>query len=132
MKTKKCSVCGIEKPLADFPFRNKQKGTYRAECKECHCQQVKKRYYHNKELINNTKQGKKCIKCGYNKCLAALEYHHIIPNNKKDTIARLSTHANINDALQETNKCILLCANCHREFHYLHTKYGITLEDFLK
>lgn len=31
----------------------------------------------------------------------------------------------------EIDKCVCLCANCHREFHYLE-KQGLTLEDYLK
>ena len=36
METKKCSKCGRELPLSSFPWRNKSKGTYRSDCKECH------------------------------------------------------------------------------------------------
>lgn len=28
-------------------------------------------------------------------------------------------------------KCIILCANCHREFHYLERLNGITIDEFL-
>ena len=33
--TKKCTKCGIVKPITDFYFRTDSK-TYRRECKECH------------------------------------------------------------------------------------------------
>ena len=33
---------------------------------------------------------------------------------------------------KELDKCDLLCANCHREFHYLHTFNGLSYDDFLK
>ena len=78
------------------------------------------------------KEGKSCVKCGYDKCVAALEYHHINPKQKIDTVAKLSTHSNLDAAFQEIEKCVLLCANCHREFHYLEEKNGITLKEFLK
>ncbi len=132
METKICTKCGLEKPIEDFHWRNKAQRTRRSECKECHNRQVKKRYNDNKNEINLLKEGKKCEKCGYNKCVAALDYHHINPNLKIDTVAKLSTHSNLNSALEEINKCILLCANCHREFHFLEEKEGISLEEFLK
>ena len=33
--------------------------------------------------------------------------------------------------LNEINKCISLCANCHREFHYLNSLNNLKLEDYL-
>ena len=36
METKICSKCGRELPLDQFNFRNKAKGTRRADCKDCH------------------------------------------------------------------------------------------------
>ena len=44
METKKCSKCGKELPLSAFPWRNKSKGTYRADCKECHSNYMKQKY----------------------------------------------------------------------------------------
>ena len=132
METKVCSKCGIEKPIDDFHWRNKSLGTRRSECKECHNNIVKQKYAKNKEIINELKKDKSCVKCGYNKCFAALDFHHIDPNNKVDTVARLSAYSNAESALKEAEKCVLLCANCHREFHYLEEKNGITLEEFLK
>lgn len=60
--------------------------------------------------------GGKCIFCYYNKCNSALEFHHLDPQEKDFT---LSTNANIgfDKAKEEIKKCILVCANCHREIH---------------
>ena len=132
MKTKICSVCGIEKPIEEFGFRDKQKGTYRANCKSCHSKAMKDKYHKNKELLNDAKKNLSCEKCGYNKCLEALEFHHIDSTTKINTVARLSVHSNIETATQEMKKCIVLCANCHREFHFLEKATNITLEEFLK
>jgi hypothetical protein len=60
--------------------------------------------------------GGKCVICGYNRCQQALDVHHVDPNEKDFTIA-----ANTNKAYalvsEEIRKCVLLCANCHREYH---------------
>ena len=57
-----------------------------------------------------------CQICGYNKCANALEYHHLDPSLKDFTIS--SKWARSWEATcDELKKCILLCANCHREVH---------------
>lgn len=60
-------------------------------------------------------RGGKCIRCGYNKCLKALEFHHIDPTQKDFTIS--NDHFKLMDAIKETEKCILICSNCHKELH---------------
>jgi len=60
-------------------------------------------------------KGGKCTVCGYNRCVGALDLHHI--GNKK---FNFSTDAYLHDwetIKRELDKCILLCSNCHREYH---------------
>ena len=61
--------------------------------------------------------GNKCCLCGYNNCISALEFHHIDPNSKSYGIASNGTCHNIQKDLEEIKKCVLVCANCHREIH---------------
>lgn len=61
--------------------------------------------------------GNKCNLCGYDKTISALEFHHIHPENKEYGIASNGTCHNIQKDLNEVKKCILVCANCHREIH---------------
>lgn len=56
-----------------------------------------------------------CERCGYNKCIKALEFHHLDPSKKDFTIS--NDHFRLKEAIEESKKCILLCANCHRELH---------------
>lgn len=53
-----------------------------------------------------------CQKCGYAKCLAALQFHHKDANSKTATVTR---YASKDRMLTEALKCELLCANCHAE-----------------
>ena len=121
METKICSKCNIEKSIEEFAFRNKAKGTRRAECKQCISNRQKIKYHKQKEELNELKKQKECVKCGENR-FYLLDFHHINPETKVDTIARLSTHSNAESVYKEINKCICLCANCHREFHWLKKK----------
>ena len=65
-------------------------------------------------------KGGKCQICGYNKCQDALEFHHLDPS-KKDYNVSGGTKS-FNTLKSEVDKCILVCANCHREIHCGITK----------
>ena len=60
-------------------------------------------------------RGGKCIRCGYDKCIKALEFHHLDPSKKDFTISNDNFH--LMDAIEESKKCILICSNCHKELH---------------
>lgn len=63
--------------------------------------------------------GGKCSKCGYNKNLAALSFHHL--SDKSFTLgARKLSNSKWEDLEKEAKKCELLCSNCHMEEHYPH------------
>lgn len=69
----------------------------------------------NKKILTNT-FGSKCQICGYDKCLAALEFHHKDPSKKEYNISKIAGKNNLSyEDLKEICKCILVCANCHRE-----------------
>lgn len=61
--------------------------------------------------------GEKCQCCGYDKCITALEFHHLDPS-QKDFSFGSNTNRSWNSTKEELKKCILVCANCHREVHY--------------
>ena len=60
--------------------------------------------------------GDKCCICGYNKCQSALELHHLKPEEEDFTIGQ-TLNKDLEIILKELQKCILVCANCHREIH---------------
>lgn len=61
--------------------------------------------------------GGRCNLCGYNKSIAALQFHHINPEDKTYGLAQKGTCHKLESDLEELKKCILVCANCHREIH---------------
>ena len=64
--------------------------------------------------------GGKCKICGYNKCLAALTFHHRNPLEKSFGLAEnVCRSKTIDDLKKEVDKCDLLCSNCHHEEHYM-------------
>ena len=60
-------------------------------------------------------KGGKCEICGYNKCLAALTFHHRDPSKKEFSISTKNRTLERNK--EEVDKCILLCCRCHAEEH---------------
>lgn len=66
-------------------------------------------------------KGGKCVKCGYDKCEGALQFHHRDPAEKEFTLSKINlndTNFSFEKILIEVEKCDLLCANCHAEEHY--------------
>ncbi len=62
--------------------------------------------------------GGKCERCGYDKCMASLDFHHIDPTQKEFSICQANRHTNWEKIQKELDKCMLLCKNCHYELHY--------------
>ena len=61
--------------------------------------------------------GGKCQICGYNKCSDSLDFHHRDPETKKFGISVDGITRSWSRVKNEIEKCVLLCANCHREVH---------------
>lgn len=81
------------------------------KCRTMHvqgCRQRRKKY-----LVDH--YGGKCVICGYNKCLAALEFHHVDPLTKKFGISEKGFTRSKEIVLAEADKCVLVCSNCHQE-----------------
>lgn len=62
-------------------------------------------------------KGGKCSRCGYDRCLEALEFHHISSDSKDFGISARGHSRSWERTKAELNKCVLLCANGHREIH---------------
>ncbi len=72
-------------------------------------------------------KGGKCELCGYNRCIEALEFHHI--SNKSFGISQKGYTRSWNKVKDEIDKCILLCANCHREVENGVTQLSVRKAD---
>ena len=132
MDTKICSKCGKEFPITDFNWRDKKKGTRRSECKYCHCEYMKQKYQEKKQVVQQLKAESKCAKCGESRGYV-LDYHHIDPTQKENTIARMtSNYYSLDRVHKEIEKCVCLCSNCHREFHHFEETQGMTISEYLE
>ena len=94
-------------------MRRIEKRTYRDRA-EYIKQAVAKRRRKVKEFAVAYRGGK-CQICGYNKCIWALDLHHIDPKTKEFGLGEKGYTRSWEAIKRETDKCVLICSNCHRE-----------------
>lgn len=112
-KLKLCPKCNTSKPKSEF-YHSKKSSSY---CKSCIVESNLQRQRRTKLLAVEYKGGK-CSICGYSKCIAALDFHHINPTEKDKDFFNM--RGGLSTLLKtKLDKCVLLCSNCHREIHYL-------------
>lgn len=70
----------------------------------------------NKLKFQEWKAEQQCSLC-LEKEPCCLEFHHLDPSKKEYTIASVSRFTTFDNLLKEINKCVVLCANCHRKVH---------------
>jgi transposase len=104
--TLRCSNHGLT------TFRRKRTGGYR--CAKCGIDAVSRRRRRVKRILVE-EAGGVCRLCGYSRCMAALEFHHVVPDDKRFSLSHRGVTRSIERAREEASKCVLLCANCHAE-----------------
>jgi len=82
---------------------------------------LKEKLFREKANQNKIKRG--CDICGYNKYAGVLEWHHRDPFSKQYDPSNIVSKSYIRYQ-EEIKKCMLLCANCHREWHIEHDNIG--------
>jgi hypothetical protein len=98
------------------------RGYYR--CKLCRQERVgewRRRVKHR--LV--TEAGGRCARCGYDRCVAALHFHHLDPRQKSFALSRRGATRSFAEARAEAAKCVLLCANCHAEVESGYGDLGV-------
>lgn len=108
---KTCKIHG------DTTYRNDSKTRNHWRCIKCSSEAVQRRREKLKVLAVEYKGGC-CSVCGYNKCVAAMDFHHIDPNEKDFGISAKGLTRSWEKLKEELDKCILVCSNCHREIHF--------------
>lgn len=86
------------------------------ECKKCRSKDQNRLYQRYKRELVDYKGGK-CEICGYKKCIAALDFHHINPDEKDPNWKQMRKWVS-EKVKKEVDKCQLVCRNCHSEIHY--------------
>lgn len=144
MEIQKCSICKENFPATlEYFGKHKNRGldTY---CKDCRHKKTRQYYYNNKEKmklqsvawkktqrqkINEYKDLLFCLKCNESRNWL-LDFHHIDPNKKDFQISQGEGYG-WKKVQKELKKCIPLCSNCHRDFHYQEKQRGILIEEYV-
>jgi hypothetical protein len=130
---KKCGKCNTEKNLSEFNKNKAKNDGHSATCRNCMKSYTRNHYKENKSYyINKNRKWKEkvlsflkeykenicCEKCGENHP-STLDFHHLDTDEKEFEISRWRQKAStIKKLKKEIEKCIVLCANCHRKLHW--------------
>ena len=131
MEFKVCRTCENELPITEFSVLTKMKKSgikYNCDCMTCRSTARREKARRVKAEAIAYKGGK-CSDCSQVVHQAAFEFHHIDPSTKaeKSTTSKVRkepTHylqgiKELNSSAKlELDKCVLLCANCHRVRHF--------------
>lgn len=108
-----CSSCWEIKCKDEYYANGKSLHTH---CKTCVKKKVIERQREIKKKVVQY-MGGKCIDCGYDKHLAALQIHHLNPSIKDPNFTQFKTRKFDVRFEKELKSCVLLCANCHAVRH---------------
>lgn len=128
---KTCTKCNIEKDLNQFRKDKSKRDGYVSHCKECQRSYYKAAYTEkyvdkykdqnkirrdgNAALLLEYKRSCSCVKCGETEPVC-LDFHHVDPTQKDFGIGA-AMGRNWTKILEEIEKCIVVCSNCHRKIH---------------
>ena len=101
-----CITCGRK-----YTY-NPDRGHTRERCNSCVAHSSKR--FFKQQVVEHL--GGKCVRCGYDKCLASLHAHHKDPSQKRFDIGQAACRK-WPVVVRELEGCELLCANCHGEEH---------------
>jgi transposase len=101
-----CKTHGVTKFVLD------RDGMYR--CRACRVVAVSARRRRVKEILV-AEAGGRCVICGYDRSVAALEFHHRNPETKRFGLGQSGLTRSLDSMRAEAGKCDLLCSNCHAE-----------------
>ena len=85
-------------------------GHYR--CARCNTEAVSDRRRRVKEILV-AEAGGRCVVCGVDAYVGALQFHHRDPATKAFEVSRQGITRSLDRLRLEARKCVLLCANCH-------------------
>jgi hypothetical protein len=104
-------------------------------CKICRQKESKDNRNQTKEWLNDLR--KPCIVCNESRS-HLIDFHHLDPSKKDINVSKYSSSGGAKfetkkiKLIEEINKCVCLCSNCHRDFHFYEKEKQMNFEEYLK
>lgn len=102
-----------------MPYKNKQKQKEYLKVWASNNRKPKSKqtsWLKRKEIVKTAKD-KPCAACGIKYDPIVMDLHHINPEEKDMNVSRILRKGSYQKLQEEIDKCIVLCANCHRMIH---------------
>lgn len=127
---KNCSKCKQNKNISEFAIKDKKKGKIQSYCRSCQSEMSKNHYRSNKNSYLDRNQrrmtevmkfvddfkSRPCADCGNSYHPQAMDLHH--ENGiKEEIVSKLRRKTTLPKVKREIEKCVVLCAVCHRLRH---------------
>lgn len=112
---KKCSNCKNKLSLENFSTDRSRKDGFSHICKNCRVGKNKSFRKKNRNFLLEIKK----LGCSFctEKNPVCIDFHHKNEDTKVDGIAIMKKSYGFSKLKTEIEKCILVCANCHRKIH---------------
>lgn len=105
MVTPRCYTIGIMKRVEKRTYADRREYLIAAVAKRRRTLKLKAIEY----------KGGMCVCCGYTGHPGVLDFHHLDASTKEFSIGLKGYTRSWDKIREELDKCILVCANCHRE-----------------
>ena len=143
---KQCPKCKVDKQLSEFNKNSKRKDGLQRICRICSRKEDNKSYLKSKETDPRIRYDKNdkvrkqrldwvnefkkegCVKCGGQRYYV-VDFHHIDESQKDFNIS--GGGYGYKKLKKEISKCIILCKNCHAEFHHMERNSNISTDDYI-
>jgi hypothetical protein len=112
---KTCAKCRKQFPATSEFFYNLKGKGFHSYCKKCNST-VKVEHNRKIKLLAIGYLGGKCKKCSHKGEPCDFDFHHLNPDEKEFNIGK-NKNVTFDNIKKELDKCILLCAICHRRLH---------------
>jgi hypothetical protein len=130
--TRRCTMCGSVRPIAEFAMKDRRTGRRDTRCRACVAARSRAHYEQNREIClargkaakrayrsrNRVRKAEvllalECVDCGATDP-RILDFDHRDRTAKRAEVSRLMSSGSWSLIVAEIAKCDVRCANCHR------------------